>query len=68
MNVKTPSLFDSGIVTRCPLELKLRKLKDGSEWTAIISYKEVRETFHDPKQVEGFVRRGQDPLLSKHSC
>ncbi|XP_065147943.1 interferon-induced GTP-binding protein Mx isoform X1 [Paramisgurnus dabryanus] len=52
----------SGIVTRCPLELKLRKVTIGTEWTAVISYKEVRETFHDPKQVEGFVRKAQNML------
>uniref|UniRef100_A0A671MW56 Si:dkeyp-110c12.3 n=1 Tax=Sinocyclocheilus anshuiensis TaxID=1608454 RepID=A0A671MW56_9TELE len=52
----------SGIVTRCPLELKLRKLINGSGWTAIISYNEVRETFHDPAQVESYVRRAQNML------
>ncbi|KAK7117630.1 hypothetical protein R3I94_023003 [Phoxinus phoxinus] len=52
----------SGIVTRCPLELKLRKLRSGSEWTAIISYNDVRETFHDPAKVESYVRRAQDML------
>ncbi|KAF4075104.1 hypothetical protein AMELA_G00230810 [Ameiurus melas] len=52
----------SGIVTRCPLELKLRKLNDGSKWTAIISYQDVQETFTDPSQVEGYVRRAQNVL------
>ncbi|CAM4734634.1 unnamed protein product [Leuciscus chuanchicus] len=52
----------SGIVTRCPLELKLRKLSIGSEWTATISYNDVRETFHDPAQVESFVRKAQNML------
>ncbi|XP_051739307.1 interferon-induced GTP-binding protein Mx3 [Ctenopharyngodon idella] len=52
----------SGIVTRCPLELKLRKLNSGSGWTAIISYNDVRETFHDPAQVESYVRRAQNML------
>ncbi|XP_056596277.1 interferon-induced GTP-binding protein MxB [Triplophysa dalaica] len=52
----------SGIVTRCPLELKLRKMNIGTQWTAVISYKEVRETFHDPKLVEGFVRKAQNML------
>lgn len=66
-NVKTPSLAHSGIVTRCPLELKLRKMNIGTQWTAVISYKEVRETFHDPKLVEGFVRKGQDSL-STNTC
>ncbi|MCI4393662.1 hypothetical protein PGIGA_G00160030 [Pangasianodon gigas] len=52
----------SGIVTRCPLELKLRKLNAGSNWTAIISYRDVQETFTDPSQVEGYVRRAQNVL------
>ncbi|KAF7689624.1 interferon-induced GTP-binding protein MxB [Silurus meridionalis] len=52
----------SGIVTRCPLELKLRKLHEGSSWTAVISYRDVQETFTDPSQVEGHVRRAQNIL------
>ncbi|KAM9454797.1 interferon-induced GTP-binding protein Mx [Clarias gariepinus] len=52
----------SGIVTRCPLELKLRKLHTGSNWTAVISYRDVQETFMDPSQVEGHVRRAQNVL------
>ncbi|KAK3510400.1 hypothetical protein QTP70_005893 [Hemibagrus guttatus] len=52
----------SGIVTRCPLELKLRKLHAGSTWTAVISYRDVQETFMDPSQVEGYVRRAQNAL------
>ncbi|KAK2817922.1 hypothetical protein Q7C36_021855 [Tachysurus vachellii] len=52
----------SGIVTRCPLELKLRKLNAGSAWTAVISYGDVQETFTDPSQVEGHVRRAQNVL------
>uniref|UniRef100_W5L8R2 Myxovirus (influenza virus) resistance F n=1 Tax=Astyanax mexicanus TaxID=7994 RepID=W5L8R2_ASTMX len=40
----------SGIVTRCPLELKLRK-KQG-QWEGKISYKDHSETFYDPSQVE----------------
>ncbi|XP_050956148.1 LOW QUALITY PROTEIN: interferon-induced GTP-binding protein Mx3 [Labeo rohita] len=52
----------SGIVTRCPLELKLRKLSNGSTWTAIISYNNVCETFYDPAQVESHVRRAQNML------
>ncbi|XP_068073631.2 interferon-induced GTP-binding protein Mx isoform X1 [Danio rerio] len=52
----------SGIVTRCPLELKLRKMSSGSGWTAVISYNDVRETFHEPAQVESFVRKAQNML------
>uniref|UniRef100_A0A8B9JVK8 Interferon-induced GTP-binding protein Mx3-like n=1 Tax=Astyanax mexicanus TaxID=7994 RepID=A0A8B9JVK8_ASTMX len=50
----------SGIVTRCPLELKLRK-KQG-QWEGKISYKDHSETFYDPSQVESLVRRAQDVL------
>ncbi|XP_007254936.3 interferon-induced GTP-binding protein Mx3 [Astyanax mexicanus] len=50
----------SGIVTRCPLELKLRK-KQG-QWEGKISYKGHSETFYDPSQVESLVRRAQDVL------
>ncbi|XP_051975951.1 interferon-induced GTP-binding protein Mx [Xyrauchen texanus] len=52
----------SGIVTRCPLELKLRKLNNGGDWTAVIAYKDVRETFNDPSDVGNYVRRAQDML------
>ncbi|XP_072513003.1 interferon-induced GTP-binding protein Mx3-like, partial [Salminus brasiliensis] len=50
----------SGIVTRCPLELKLRK-KEG-KWEGKISYNGHSETFHDPLQVENLVRKAQDTL------
>ncbi|XP_066516310.1 interferon-induced GTP-binding protein Mx3 [Hoplias malabaricus] len=52
----------SGIVTRCPLELKLRKIHSGSNWTAIISYRDVQETFTNPAQVESYVRKAQNIL------
>ncbi len=60
------NMVHSGIVTRCPLELKLRKLNNGSGWTAVISYNEVRETFHDPAQVESYVRRGEAVYQAKY--
>ncbi|XP_051536021.1 interferon-induced GTP-binding protein Mx [Myxocyprinus asiaticus] len=51
----------SGIVTRCPLELKLRKLKKGP-WSGIISYNGHKETFHDPLKVDHLVREAQNKL------
>lgn len=59
-------MVHSGIVTRCPLELKLRKLSSGTEWTAIISYNDVRETFYDPSQVESYVRKGEAIYQAKY--
>nr|XP_023694470.1 interferon-induced GTP-binding protein Mx2-like [Paramormyrops kingsleyae] len=47
----------SGIVTRCPLELKLRKLKGGVQWHAVISYKNEYIEFNDPSKVEGHVAK-----------
>uniref|UniRef100_A0A4W4E4I8 Dynamin-type G domain-containing protein n=1 Tax=Electrophorus electricus TaxID=8005 RepID=A0A4W4E4I8_ELEEL len=52
----------SGIVTRCPLELKLRKLEAGTGWGAVISYRDVQETFTNPSQVESYVRKAQNML------
>uniref|UniRef100_A0A674BKX8 Myxovirus (influenza virus) resistance F n=1 Tax=Salmo trutta TaxID=8032 RepID=A0A674BKX8_SALTR len=51
----------SGIVTRCPLELKLRK-SFGGKWKAKISYQGVVETFEDPSLVEIHVRTAQNTL------
>ncbi|XP_060754688.1 interferon-induced GTP-binding protein Mx-like isoform X3 [Neoarius graeffei] len=45
----------SGIVTRCPLELRLRKIKCGVQWQAVISYNEQFIEFDDPSLVEGYV-------------
>ncbi|XP_076129164.1 interferon-induced GTP-binding protein Mx1-like isoform X1 [Alosa pseudoharengus] len=52
----------SGIVTRCPLMLKLRKLKGGVQWKAIISYKDTTTEFTDPTLVEGYVNEAQNNL------
>uniref|UniRef100_A0AAR2KCS3 Dynamin-type G domain-containing protein n=1 Tax=Pygocentrus nattereri TaxID=42514 RepID=A0AAR2KCS3_PYGNA len=52
----------SGIVTRCPLELKLRKIKGGVQWRAAISYKEEYIEFDDPSLVEHYVAEAQNVL------
>nr|AGI42757.1 myoxvirus resistance protein B [Anguilla anguilla] len=52
----------SGIVTRCPLELKLRKLRGGIHWKASISYGDEFIQFDDPSLVEGYVAEAQDKL------
>uniref|UniRef100_A0AAR2K4I6 Interferon-induced GTP-binding protein Mx n=1 Tax=Pygocentrus nattereri TaxID=42514 RepID=A0AAR2K4I6_PYGNA len=52
----------SGIVTRCPLELKLRKIKGGVQWRAAISYKEEYIEFDDPLLVEHYVAEAQNVL------
>ncbi|XP_064183783.1 interferon-induced GTP-binding protein Mx3-like isoform X1 [Anguilla rostrata] len=52
----------SGIVTRCPLELKLRKVRGGIHWKASISYRDEFIQFDDPSLVEGYVAEAQDKL------
>ncbi|KAJ8246754.1 hypothetical protein GJAV_G00255030 [Gymnothorax javanicus] len=52
----------SGIVTRCPLELKLRKVKGKVLWRAVISYGEEFIQFDDPKLVEDYVKNAQIEL------
>ncbi|XP_068122130.1 interferon-induced GTP-binding protein Mx2-like isoform X2 [Hyperolius riggenbachi] len=50
----------SGIVTRCPLELKLKKDPRSTEWRATISYQNKKEHLDSPGRVEEAVRRAQD--------
>uniref|UniRef100_A0A4W4FKN3 Dynamin-type G domain-containing protein n=1 Tax=Electrophorus electricus TaxID=8005 RepID=A0A4W4FKN3_ELEEL len=52
----------SGIVTRCPLELKLRKIRCGINWRAVISYNDDYIEFDDPSMVEDHVERAQNIL------
>ncbi|KAI1899080.1 hypothetical protein AGOR_G00057800 [Albula goreensis] len=52
----------SGIVTRCPLVLKLKRLKGGVQWKAIISYKGQLISFDDPRLVESHIREAQNRL------
>ncbi|KAI7800934.1 putative interferon-induced GTP-binding protein Mx1, partial [Triplophysa rosa] len=51
----------SGMVTRCPLELKLQKIKKGP-WSGTISYRDNKETVHDPLKVDHLVREAQNKL------
>ncbi|XP_039513855.1 interferon-induced GTP-binding protein Mx3-like [Pimephales promelas] len=63
-----------GIVTRCPLELRLKKVNSGVKWKAVISYKKkITESedstydlkkfeFRDPSLVEKHVTEAQNEL------
>lgn len=50
----------SGIVTRCPLVLKLKKLEQGEEWKGKVTYKDVEVELSDPSQVEEAINKGQN--------
>ncbi|XP_029007607.1 interferon-induced GTP-binding protein Mx3-like [Betta splendens] len=52
----------SGIVTRCPLELRMTKNKLGQEWYGKISYQDQMEEIKDPADVEKKIREAQDQM------
>nr|AAR99718.1 interferon inducible Mx protein [Dicentrarchus labrax]AAR99719.1 interferon inducible Mx protein [Dicentrarchus labrax] len=52
----------SGIVTRCPLELKMKRKKEGEEWYGKISYQDFEEEIEDPADVEKKIREAQDEM------
>ncbi|XP_070848776.1 interferon-induced GTP-binding protein Mx [Chaetodon trifascialis] len=52
----------SGIVTRCPLELKMKRKKEGEDWYGKISYQSYTEEIEDPADVEKLIRQAQDEM------
>lgn len=48
-----------GIVTRCPLVLRLKKLPPEAEWRGRVSYQEQEVELSDPAQVEPAVTKGE---------
>ncbi|NXT97820.1 MX protein, partial [Buphagus erythrorhynchus] len=50
----------NGIVTRCPLELKLKRLPEGQAWQGKISYRNVTQELQDPSEVDTAIRHAQD--------
>nr|AET06168.1 myxovirus resistance 1 protein [Pagrus major]AHC69386.1 Mx1 protein [Pagrus major] len=57
----------SGIVTRCPLELKMKRKKEGEKWYGKISYKDYEEELEDPADVEDSIREAQDDIAGSGS-
>uniref|UniRef100_A0A674EGT5 Myxovirus (influenza) resistance B n=1 Tax=Salmo trutta TaxID=8032 RepID=A0A674EGT5_SALTR len=56
----------SGIVTRCPLELKMKRKKEGEEWHGKISYQDHEEEIEDPSDVEKKIREESTPISIKY--
>uniref|UniRef100_A0A3P9DLF0 Interferon-induced GTP-binding protein Mx n=1 Tax=Maylandia zebra TaxID=106582 RepID=A0A3P9DLF0_9CICH len=52
-----------GIVTRCPLELKMTRKKKGEAWYGKISYRDYNEELKKPSLVEKKIREAQDKLV-----
>ncbi|NWX37158.1 MX protein, partial [Notiomystis cincta] len=50
----------NGIVTRCPLELKLKRLPDGRAWQGKICYQNVALELQNASEVDRAIRQAQD--------
>ncbi|KAM6161429.1 interferon-induced GTP-binding protein Mx2-like isoform 2-T2 [Erethizon dorsatum] len=50
----------SGIVTRCPLVLKLKKLRQEEEWRGKVSYMGIEEDIPDASKVEEEINKAQN--------
>ncbi|NXA61055.1 MX protein, partial [Mohoua ochrocephala] len=50
----------SGIVTRCPLELKLKRLPEGQPWQGKICYRNVALELQSASEVDRAIRQAQD--------
>uniref|UniRef100_A0A8C2LRN6 MX dynamin-like GTPase 1 n=1 Tax=Cricetulus griseus TaxID=10029 RepID=A0A8C2LRN6_CRIGR len=55
----------SGIVTRCPLVLKLKQLGQGEEWRGKVTYKDTEVEVSDPTEVEGEINKAQNFIAGK---
>ncbi|XP_067401323.1 interferon-induced GTP-binding protein Mx1-like isoform X2 [Emydura macquarii macquarii] len=55
----------SGIVTRCPLELKLKKVHYTQKWKGTIAYLNIEQELNSPSEVEKEVRKAQDAMAGE---
>ncbi|MBN3298264.1 MX protein, partial [Amia calva] len=56
----------AGIVTRCPLVLKLKKVKGGMPWEGKLHYRDnIKVYLGSPAQVEEEIRKAQDIIAGK---
>ncbi|XP_024417578.1 interferon-induced GTP-binding protein Mx1 [Desmodus rotundus] len=55
----------SGIVTRCPLVLKLKKLRSEEKWRGKISYKDIEINLSAPSEVEKEITKSQNVIAGE---
>ncbi|XP_067897321.1 interferon-induced GTP-binding protein Mx3-like [Heterodontus francisci] len=55
----------SGIVTRCPLELKLKNVKKENVWNGRISYKDYSNILKNATEVEQEIRKAQNIIAGQ---
>ncbi|XP_067897306.1 interferon-induced GTP-binding protein Mx-like isoform X2 [Heterodontus francisci] len=56
-----------GVVTKCPLELKLKKTKENKPWKGQISYRDYVKTLDHAEQVEDEIHKAQEILTENIS-
>lgn len=59
-------MWSPGIVTRCPLVLKLKKLINEDEWRGKVSYQDTEMEISDPSEVEVEINKGECPTFVCH--
>ncbi|KAG7331371.1 hypothetical protein KOW79_005340 [Hemibagrus wyckioides] len=55
----------TGIVTRCPLVLKLKRVEKGAPWSAVLTYKDQVKILQRPKDVGSAVSSAQNVLAGE---
>uniref|UniRef100_A0ABK0LNK6 MX dynamin like GTPase 1 n=1 Tax=Rattus norvegicus TaxID=10116 RepID=A0ABK0LNK6_RAT len=55
----------SGIVTRCPLVLKLKQLKQGEKWSGKVIYKDTEIEISHPSLVEREINKAQNLIAGE---
>ncbi|XP_051998614.1 interferon-induced GTP-binding protein MxE isoform X1 [Xyrauchen texanus] len=55
----------TGIVTRCPLVLKLKKVTKDISWHGLLSFKDQKKILHNPADIEKAVLNAQNSLAGK---
>nr|BAF30836.1 Mx protein [Gallus gallus] len=51
---------DKGVITRCPLELKLKKMTAPQEWKGVIYYRNTEIQLQNASEVKKAIRKAQD--------
>ncbi|KAF4087345.1 hypothetical protein AMELA_G00094350 [Ameiurus melas] len=55
----------TGIVTRCPLVLKLNRVEKGKTWSGLLTYKGQEKNLHKPSEVGNAVSNAQNVLAGE---
>uniref|UniRef100_A0A671NI16 Interferon-induced GTP-binding protein Mx n=1 Tax=Sinocyclocheilus anshuiensis TaxID=1608454 RepID=A0A671NI16_9TELE len=64
-DLNLPASAVIGIVTRCPLVLKRKKITKGNNWHGVLSYKKQEKKLKDPAEIENAVLNAQTILAGK---